>query len=143
MFPGVYKTKTKTHTTIIQYRVDFQHPVQIDLFVTSCLMNKRKSSKLSPKVFVLMTHSICKTKTDSKMLQKCLNSTNVVNSRCVSPHRHRETIIALHRQYNGHLEYVFILQNDPLNLQNEDRLQNATKVFKFNLNSKQLLCFLE
>ena len=72
--------------------------------------------------FCRMTPSICKMKTASEMLQKCLNSTNMVKSCCFSSNRHQENIIALHGSYNGQLEYVFILQNDPLNLQNEDRL---------------------
>ena len=90
-----------------------------------------------------MTHSICKTKMDSKMLRKCLNSTDMVKSRCVSSNRHRETIIALHGPYNGHLEHVFVLQNDPLNLQNEDSLRNAAKMFKLNPDSKQSSCFFK
>ena len=75
-------------------------------------------------------------KTDFKMLRKCFNSTQMVNSHCVSSNRHQETIITLHGQYNGHLEHVFVLQNDPLNLQNEDSLRNATKVFRFNQDVK-------
>ena len=126
--------KTKTHTTTFQYRVDFQYPVQIDLYVARCLMNKRKSSKLSAKSFwssfCRMTHSTCKTKTDFKLLRKCLISTQMVKNRCVSSNRHQETIIALHGPYNGHLEHVFVLQNDPLNLQNEDRLQNTSTFWK-------------
>ena len=54
------------------------------------------------------------------------------NSRCVSSDRHKETFIALHGSYKGHLEHVFVLQNDPLNLQNENGLKNATKLFKIN-----------
>ena len=60
---GVYKMKTKgrrkktkirrIHTTVTQYRVDCQHPMQIDPSMASCLMNKHKSSKLSAKVFGL------------------------------------------------------------------------------------------
>ena len=38
---------------------------------------------------------------------------------------------------------VFVLQNDPLNLQNEDRLKNTTKVFTFNQDGKKSLCFLK
>ena len=77
------------------------------------------------------------------MLRKCLNSTDMVKSRCVSSNRHRETIIALHGPYNGHLEHVFVLQNDPLNLQNEDSLRNAAKMFKLNPDSKQSSCFFK
>ena len=50
----------------------------------------------------------------------------MVNSCCVSSNKHQQTIIALHGPYDGHLELVFVLQNDPLNLQNKDRLQNTT-----------------
>ena len=63
--------------------------------------------------FCRMTPSICKTKTVLKMLRKCFNSAQMVNSRCVSSNRHQEMITALHGPYNGHLEYVFVLQNDP------------------------------
>ena len=52
-------------------------------------------------------------------------------------------ITALHGPYNGHLEYVFVLQNDPLNLENEDSLRNAAKVFHFNPDDKKSLCFLK
>ena len=45
--------KTKTHTKNVQYRVDFQHPVQVGLSLASCWMIKRKSSKLSAKDFGL------------------------------------------------------------------------------------------
>ena len=90
-----------------------------------------------------MTPSICKTKTDFKILRKCLNSSQMVNSRCVSSNRHQETIIALHRPYSDHLEHVFVLQNDPLNLQNEDRLQNTTKVLKLIPDGKKWLCYSE
>ena len=90
-----------------------------------------------------MTHSICKTKTDSKMLRKCLNSTDMVKSSRVSSNRHWETIIALHGPYNGHLEHVFVLQSDPINLHDEDSLRNAAKVFKLNPDGKQLSCFFK
>ena len=36
---------------------------------------------------------------------------------------------------------VFVLQNDPLNLQSENSLRNAAKVLKLNPDSKQLSCF--
>ena len=37
------------------------------------------------------------------------------------------------REANQVLKFlVFVLQSDPLNLQSEDRLKNATKVFKLN-----------
>ena len=78
-------------------------------------------------------------KTDSKMLQKCLKATDMVKSCCVSSNRHREAIIALNGQHNGHLEHVFVLQDDPINLQNEDSLRNAAKVFKLNLDGKHIL----
>ena len=52
------------------------------------------------------------------------------------------TDIALHGPYNGHLEHIFVLQNDPLNLRNEDSLQNAAKVFKLNPDRKHSSCFL-
>ena len=65
----------------------------------------------------------------------------MVNSCCVSLNKHQQTIIALHGPYDGHLEHVFVLQNDPLNLQNEDRPQNTTKVYKLNPDGKQSFCY--
>ena len=55
-------------------------------------------------LFCRMTHSICKTKTDFKIPQKCFSSTQMVNSRCVSSNKHQQTIIALHGPYDGNLE---------------------------------------
>ena len=87
-----------------------------------------------------MAHSICKTKTDSKMLRKCLDSTEMVNSRRVSSNRHKEAIIALHEPYDDYLEHVFVLQNNPLDLQTKTDLKMLQKCYP---DGKKLLCFFK
>ena len=77
------------------------------------------------------------------MLWNCLNSTQTVNIRSFSSNKHQETKITLHGLYDGHLKDVFVLQNNPLNLQNEDSFQNATKLFKFNADGKQSFFFFK